>query len=395
MRYLSAFSALLIVLGIMAGCKEKKEVPPSAAPAVEIPAEPAIVVDPGVGALVEKMADPQAVVVTVNGQKIIESQVASEVEKRVQARLKMIPAGMEVPQDRIDFLRNQTRMQVSEMLVDKMLIEMALKEKNITITPEQADAGMKKFAEENGITLEQMTEQITRSGMTLEDVREQFLTREKIEALLTTEIGEGKVSEEEARTYYDENMQQFSQPEMVTASHILLKTQDKTEEEKAEIRKQMEGILSRAQAGEDFAALAKEYSEDPGSKDRGGEYTFPRGQMVKPFEDAAFGQEDGRISPIVETQFGYHIIKTTAHKAAGTQSFEEVKEQLMEQLGDQKKATAWQAFQKQMRDSAKIEWSAAEQARRDAMAPPPAMPRPAQPTPATPPTPPTPPAPQG
>jgi parvulin-like peptidyl-prolyl isomerase len=241
-----------------------------------------------------------------------------------------------------------------------------------------------------------MTAQITRAGMTLDDVREQFLTREKIEALLKTQIGDGQVTEAEAKTFYDENIQQFSQPEMVTASHILLKTQGKTDEEKAAIHKQMEGILARAQAGEDFAALAKEFSEDPGSKDKGGEYTFPRGQMVKPFEDAAFGQEDGKISPIVETQFGYHIIKTTDHKEAGTQSFEEVKGQLMEQLSNQKQSEAWQAFQKQMRDSAKIEWSAAEQARRDAMAQPQAMPRPVQPAPApssTPPTPPTPPTP--
>jgi peptidyl-prolyl cis-trans isomerase C len=402
MRYLSAFSALLIVLGILGGCSKKQEPAPTPAapavetPAAEAPAEQPAVVEPAVQALVEQTADPQAVVVTVNGQKVIESQVAAEVEKRIQARMKMIPPGMEVPQERLKMLRDQTRMQVTEMLVDKMLIDIALKEKNITVTPEQAEAGMKKFAEENGMTPEQMTEQITRAGMTLDDVREQFLTREKIEALLKTQIGDGQVTEAEAKTFYDENIQQFSQPEMVTASHILLKTQGKTDEEKAAIHKQMEGILARAQAGEDFAALAKEFSEDPGSKDKGGEYTFPRGQMVKPFEDAAFGQEDGKISPIVETQFGYHIIKTTDHKEAGTQSFEEVKGQLMEQLSNQKQSEAWQAFQKQMRDSAKIEWSAAEQARRDAMAQPQAMPRPVQPAPApssTPPTPPTPPTP--
>ena len=71
----------------------------------------------------------------------------------------------------------------------------------------------------------------------------------------------------------------------------------------------MEGLLKRARAGEDFAKLAKEYSEDPGSKDKGGEYKFPRGQMVPEFEAAAFSLKTNQVSDIVTTSFGYHIIK--------------------------------------------------------------------------------------
>ena len=82
-----------------------------------------------------------------------------------------------------------------------------------------------------------------------------------------------------------------------------------TEEQKAAKRKEMEGLLKRARAGEDFAKLAKEYSEDPGSKDKGGEYTFPRGQMVPEFEAAAFSLNTNQVSDIVTTRFGYHIIK--------------------------------------------------------------------------------------
>jgi len=124
------------------------------------------------------------------------------------------------------------------------------------------------------------------------------------------------VTEDEAKTYYQDNIQQFTQPETVTASHILLKTQGKTDAEKAEIRTKTEEILKRAKSAR-FCSPGQRVFRRSRSKDRGGEYTFPRGQMVKEFEDTAFGLQDGQISDIVETQFGYHIIKTTAHKAAG------------------------------------------------------------------------------
>jgi parvulin-like peptidyl-prolyl isomerase len=90
----------------------------------------------------------------------------------------------------------------------------------------------------------------------------------------------------------------------------------------------MAGILERAKAGEDFAELAKEYSEDPGSKQNGGLYQdFARGVMVKPFEEAAFGVPIGEVSDIVETQFGFHILKIEGRKKED-KPFEEVKDQL-------------------------------------------------------------------
>jgi parvulin-like peptidyl-prolyl isomerase len=102
---------------------------------------------------------------------------------------------------------------------------------------------------------------------------------------------------------------------MVRASHILLSTKDLdtkvelSDEKKAAKKRLAEDLVKRARAGEDFAKLAKEYSEDPGSKDKGGEYKFPRGQMVKEFEDAAFSLQTNQVSDVVTTQFGYHVIK--------------------------------------------------------------------------------------
>jgi parvulin-like peptidyl-prolyl isomerase len=123
------------------------------------------------------------------------------------------------------------------------------------------------------------------------------------------------VSDAEVKTYFEENQAKFEQPEMLVASHILLATKDPSTHEdvsadkKAAKHKQAEDLLKRARAGEDFAKLAKEFSEDPGSKDKGGEYQFARGQMVKEFETAAFALNTNQVSDIVTTSFGYHIIK--------------------------------------------------------------------------------------
>src|SRR5205814_9296979 len=121
-------------------------------------------------------------------------------------------------------------------------------------------------------------------------------------------------------------------------AHILLSTRDAntrqelSEEKKKEKKQQMEKLLERVRKGEDFAALAKEFSEDPGSKNQGGEYTFPRGQMAPEFETAAFSLKTNQISDIVTTQFGYHIIKLYEKIPAQKLELDKVKDDLKEQL---------------------------------------------------------------
>jgi parvulin-like peptidyl-prolyl isomerase len=106
----------------------------------------------------------------------------------------------------------------------------------------------------------------------------------------------------------------------------------------------MDDILARAKKGEDFAALAKEFSEDPGSKANGGLYEdFGRGKMVKPFEDAAFGVPVGEISGIVETKYGYHILKVENRKKE-TRPFDQVKPEIEASLRQQKENVAFDAL---------------------------------------------------
>jgi len=148
----------------------------------------------------------------------------------------------------------------------------------------------------------------------------------------------------DVQKFYNEQREQYSTPEQVRASHILLKTEGKDE---AQVKAQAEEILKQAKAGGDFAALAKKYSEDEGSKVNGGDLDyFGRGRMVPEFEAAAFSMKPGEISDLVKTQYGFHIIKVVDSKPASQRSLEEVRAQITDQL-------AWQRAQQQVADRAR------------------------------------------
>src|ERR1051325_3352170 len=143
------------------------------------------------------------------------------------------------------------------------------------------------------------------------------------------------VTPQEIESYYNSNVQQFQTPAQAPASHILIKTDGKNE---ADAKKQADDILKQAKApGADFAALAKKYSEDDGSKANGGDLDyFTRGRMVPEFEQAAFAMQPGQISDLVKSQFGFHIIKVVDKKPAATRSLDEVRAQIQQTLAAQR-----------------------------------------------------------
>jgi len=146
-----------------------------------------------------------------------------------------------------------------------------------------------------------------------------------------------EISDEEAESFYRQNINRYSIPEQRKARHILLKTTaEDSEDVLREKLEKAEQILQLARSGEDFAELAKQYSEGP-TGPRGGDLgSFSQGRMVKPFDDAAFALNEGEISDIVETQFGFHIIKVEKIEPAHIRTLEEVKEEIVSQIQEQK-----------------------------------------------------------
>jgi len=138
-----------------------------------------------------------------------------------------------------------------------------------------------------------------------------------------------QISDDELKAQYQQNIQQYQVPSRVHVEHILLMTVGKTDAEVEEIRQKAEDVLKQARKGAKFEDLAKKYSEDPGSKDKGGDLGWLTvGQTVPEFEKTAFGLDKGKISDLVKTQYGFHIIKVLDKESAHTRPFEEVKDSI-------------------------------------------------------------------
>ncbi|MEW6187503.1 MAG: peptidylprolyl isomerase [Thermodesulfobacteriota bacterium] len=162
------------------------------------------------------------------------------------------------------------------------------------------------------------------------------------------------VNEEKARTYYKDNLDAFRTPETIRARHILIKTDPEAkEEDKKKTKEKAEGVLKKLKEGADFAKLATEFSDDPGTKDKGGDLDFfPKGSMVPAFEEAAFALKPGEISGLVETEYGYHIIKLEEKKEAFLEPYEKIKETVKEKaLQDLKKEAVTNFVEKAMKEA--------------------------------------------
>jgi len=184
-------------------------------------------------------------------------------------------------------------------------------------------------------------------------LREGLAIQELIEKQVAQKV---EVSEEEARNYYDKHQGLFEQPKRVRARHILVKVGPKAgKSEKAEARKKLEKVQERLKNGENFSSLAEEVSECPSSKKGGDLGYFSKGQMVKPFEEAAFALKPEEVSDIVETRFGYHLIKLLDKKEASIVPYDEAKEQLTEQLKQQKIREKITEYVAGLKEGAKIE----------------------------------------
>ncbi len=203
------------------------------------------------------------------------------------------------------------------------------------------------------------TTMIKSAGLTPEGLLAQLTTEGVSHAVLR---GLVKVAPDQVKKYFDEHQDEFSESEKVRASHILVGTRDpKTGSDLSDAEKQTkralaDDLLKRARAGEDFAKLAKQYSDDPGSKDSGGEYKFGRGEMMPEFEKAAFALKTNEVSEVVTTPYGYHVIKLSERFPGKSTEFAQVSAKIAEELGDQQIEKQFPQLYAQLRKEANVEF---------------------------------------
>lgn len=281
-------------------------------------------------ALAQTDSTPDATVAIVNDIPITETDVTLEV-KRIQFQAK----AMQKPLDQSMML--SMREKVIDSLINRELLLQQSKAKGITTNESDIDNSIDQIKRrlEAGQSFESLMEEM---GITMETMRTQVGQASAIQKLLEVEVyPQAIVSEKDSRIFFENNPQYFKKPEEVKASHILIQVApDASDEEKLAAREKIEDIQKKIAAGDDFANLARQYSEGPSSTNGGDLGYFDRKKMVKPFSDAAFELKPGQVSNIVETRFGFHLIKVYDKKAKSTYEFEDIKGRLGEILQQQK-----------------------------------------------------------
>jgi len=197
-------------------------------------------------------------------------------------------------------------------------------------------------------------DQIPQIKKQLDYVVDDFLSKEYLAKVVSNNV---TVSETDLRKYYTQNKKQLEVPEQVWARHILFKVDPAgSKEEKKKARERAEAILKRAKEGEDFAELARAHSDDEGSKENGGDLGyFTRGRTVPAFEAVAFDTRPGEISDIVETRYGYHIIRVEDHLEVRERSFEEMRYYIRDELQQQVVASMVEEFIREATESADMQ----------------------------------------
>ena len=249
---------------------------------------------------------------------------------------------------------------ITDSLVVLKLLDQYGAKNGFTVTAKELsdeyDKLVKSYASEAAFEQDLIDRKIDRSFLD-EQIRSQLL-RDKINTKVTEKI---VVSDAETQKYYEDNKDTlFKVPDQVRVSHILIQFNvasgaPVTDAIKAEARKKIDDVASQLKNGADFAEMAKKYSEDTASAPNGGDIgLISKGATVPEFENVAFALEIGKVSDVIETTYGYHILKVTEKKASYVQTYDEVKDTAKSYLLSNKQMEEWQKFVYSLVDAAKV-----------------------------------------
>ncbi len=283
----------------------------------------------------------------VNGEPVDRAELERAL-KGIEAR-----AGSPVPPDKRD--------EVLRGLLDQIITFRVLAAEATTLKLAVTDADVEaRLAQikQNFPNAQAFEQALAAQGLTLDQLQRQTRMSLAVSKVIDAEVtSKLSVADADVDAFYAKNPDQFKEGETVHASHILFSApQTASPAEKQQARAKAEQALKAIRAGADFATIAREQSQDPGSAKNGGDLGFfPKGQMDPKFEAAAFALKPGTVSGIVETPFGFHIIKVVERRPPRTMPLAEVSAQIKQYLTQQQRETMLNAFVEQAKAKAKIE----------------------------------------
>ena len=290
--------------------------------------------------------DLPAVLARVNGEAIERAELDTAV-RNAEAR-----AGAPMPSDQ----RNEILRGLINQLVSIHLLAQEARARKVVVpdadVKQQVDQVRKQFPSEEAFVKEMIAE-----GGSVDLLQKDLARRLQITKLIEQEIGKVTIQEKDISDFYQQNVEHFKEGDSVRASHVLITvSRDATPAQKQQARAKADEVLKKARAGADFENLARTESQDPGSAKNGGDLGFfARGVMDPTFEAAAFTLKPGAISGVVETPFGFHIIKQHEQRPGRTKPLKEVSEQIAEFLRSQQSDEKTTVFIEQLKAKAKIE----------------------------------------
>jgi foldase protein PrsA len=270
---------------------------------------------------------PADAVAIVDGEEIARSDyeaLITQAKKSYKNQKRDFPAA---GSQEFQTLRNQA----VQFLVQREQFAQEAENLDVDVTDKAIDARLAQIQKQYfGGDKAKYEKQLKEQGITEKQVRNDIRAQIISEKIFSEVTGEVKVTDDQIEDYYEKNKAQYSQPESREVRHILVKT-----------KAQADDLYTQLQGGGDFAALAKKFSEDTGSKANGGKLTISKGQTVAPFDQTAFLLKKNDISKPVKTEFGYHIIQPLGEtKAAKVTPIGEVKESIKQQLQQTEKNEA-------------------------------------------------------
>ncbi|MBW2557947.1 MAG: peptidylprolyl isomerase [Deltaproteobacteria bacterium] len=278
----------------------------------------------------------------------------SELDAILQTFMKRVEKAPQVQREK---MVAQARVTAMDKLIDDMLIKQKAAKLNIIVTDEDVDKALDNILEERHMSVEKFREALVREGAVLNEYKSEIRRNIISGRIIEKEIRSGiTISEEEVGAYYGKHRNDYEGKEATRIQQILLlKPRDCNDSTREELRAKAEEILKRVKDGESFDLLVDKYSQGPAAKSRGDLGFVEKGMMFPEVDTAVSGLNKGESSGVIESPVGFHIIRVIDKRGAGIKPVDEVREEIVRNIGNEKINKKFKEWLKELREKSLVE----------------------------------------